>query len=106
MLAFQNRRLQIMSPTRETSVRAHAKINLGLRVLYRRPDNFHEIRTVFQTISLFDEIRIAYTPARRTSISIDDALHIPGNLIERAAQACLDEWRHTAGIEFHLTKKI
>ena len=47
-------------------VRALAKINLDLRVLGKRPDGFHELRTVFQTISLADTLEIAFTPARKT----------------------------------------
>jgi 4-diphosphocytidyl-2-C-methyl-D-erythritol kinase len=92
--------------TRETRVRAHAKINLGLRVLYRRPDGFHEIRTIFQTISLADDLRISYSRARSTSISIDGDLQIADNLVARAARACLDEMRLTGRLEFVLTKKI
>ena len=40
--------------TRQARVRALAKINLDLRVLGKRPDGFHELRTIFQTISLAD----------------------------------------------------
>jgi 4-diphosphocytidyl-2-C-methyl-D-erythritol kinase len=76
--------------TRQTSVRAYAKINLSLRVLCRRPDNFHELRTVFQTISLADDLQISFTPARATRISIANST-IPDNLIECAARRCLDE---------------
>ena len=39
------------------SIRAYAKINLDLRVLGMRPDGFHELRTVYQAISLYDTIR-------------------------------------------------
>ena len=39
-------------------VRSLAKINLDLRVLQKRPDGFHELRTIFQTISLADTIGI------------------------------------------------
>ena len=41
-----------------------AKLNLGLRVLYRRPDGYHELRTVFQTISLADRIDVTFELAR------------------------------------------
>ena len=38
-------------------VKAFAKINVGLKVLYQRSDQYHELRTIFQTISLADDIR-------------------------------------------------
>jgi 4-diphosphocytidyl-2-C-methyl-D-erythritol kinase len=91
--------------TRQTSVRAYAKINLSLRVLCRRPDNFHELRTVFQTISLADDLQISFTPARATRISIANST-IPDNLIECAAHRCLDEMGVTARVDFGLKKRI
>jgi 4-diphosphocytidyl-2-C-methyl-D-erythritol kinase len=91
--------------TRQTSVRAYAKINLSLRVLCRRPDNFHELRTVFQTISLADELQVSYVPARATRISIANSA-IPNNLIECAARRCLDEMGVMASVDFLLKKQI
>ena len=91
--------------TRHATVLAHAKLNLSLRVLSKRPDNFHELRTVFQTISLADELKISYTTATQTSIEIADNA-IPDNLIERAARRCLDEMRLTAKLHFTLKKRI
>ncbi len=41
-------------------LRSLAKINLDLRVLHKRPDGFHELRTIFQTISLADTIEVEY----------------------------------------------
>ena len=46
----------IATPARPVTVRAHAKINLDLRVLGTRPDGFHELRTVYQMLALHDTI--------------------------------------------------
>ena len=91
---------------RRATIKSLAKINLDLRVLHQRPDGFHELRTVFQTVSLADTIGIEYEPARRTSISIDDPLAIPGNLVVKAAQAVLDALKLHARVHFRLRKKI
>jgi 4-diphosphocytidyl-2-C-methyl-D-erythritol kinase len=89
---------------RRARVRALAKINLGLKVLYKRPDNFHELRTVFQTISLGDTLDIEFTPARRTLIEATP--EIPNNLIVRAACAVFDAARKTGCLGVRLNKKV
>src|SRR6478609_7665003 len=91
---------------RRATIKSLAKVNLDLRVLNRRADGFHELRTVFQTISLADTIDIEYEPARRTNISIEDPLAIPGNLVVKAAQAVLDALKIHARMHFRLRKKI
>ncbi len=91
---------------RRANLRSFSKINLDLRVLRKRADGFHELRTVFQTISLADGIAIEYEAARRTSLTIDDGLNIPNNLIVRAARAVLDATKTTARVHFTLVKKI
>jgi 4-diphosphocytidyl-2-C-methyl-D-erythritol kinase len=87
-------------------VPAYAKLNLGLRVLYRRPDGYHEIRTVFQTISLADRLAISFTPARITRIAIEGTPEIPDNLVERAANLVLEAMRIQGDVLFHLKKNI
>jgi 4-diphosphocytidyl-2-C-methyl-D-erythritol kinase len=87
-------------------VRALAKINLDLRVLARRPDGYHELRTVFQTVSLADTIEIAYSPARRTAIELDDPLGLPDNLVLRAAQAAMEATGATGRVRMKLDKRI
>ena len=91
---------------RAARVLAFAKINLDLRVLYRRADNYHELRTVFQTISLADRIRIAFTRSRKTSVVVHGNVDIADNLIARAANACLGAMRCTGRVEFDLDKRI
>jgi 4-diphosphocytidyl-2-C-methyl-D-erythritol kinase len=87
-------------------IRSLAKINLDLRILNKRPDNFHELRTVFQTISLADTLEIEYEPSRRTHVELDDPQSIPDNLVVRAAHATLDALKLHAKIRFRLQKKI
>ncbi len=50
-----------MIPTLKKSIRlrAFAKINLGLGILGKRPDGYHEIRTIYQTITLHDRLEIS-----------------------------------------------
>lgn len=91
---------------RRVRLRSLAKVNLDLRVLHKRPDGFHELRTVFQTISLADTLEIAYEPARRTILEIDDPLAIPDNLVLRAAHATLEAMKMHARVRFRLRKRI
>jgi len=92
--------------TRRVKLRSLAKINLDLRVLNRRADGFHELCTVFQTISLADTVEIEYEPARRTVLEIEDRLKIPDNLVLRAARAVMDAMKVRAHIRFRLKKVI
>ncbi len=91
---------------RSAKLRSLAKINLDLRILHRRADGFHELRTVFQTLSLADTIEVSFEPARKTTLSIDDSLNIPNNLILRAAQAALDTMKVSGRVTFKLRKRI
>jgi 4-diphosphocytidyl-2-C-methyl-D-erythritol kinase len=95
-----------MTRTRTARVRALAKLNLDLRVLARRPDGYHELRTIFQTISLADTLDLSYTPDRRTTIEIDDPLHLPDNLAVRAAEMVLRGMRLKGRVELRLRKQI
>jgi 4-diphosphocytidyl-2-C-methyl-D-erythritol kinase len=95
-----------MSLTRRARVRALAKINLELRVLAERSDGYHELRTIFHTISLADSIDIAFTPARRTIIELVDDLHLDDNLAARAARVAMDAMRLTGHVEMRLKKRI
>jgi 4-diphosphocytidyl-2-C-methyl-D-erythritol kinase len=93
--------------SRRARVRALAKVNLDLRVVGTRPDGYHELRTIFQTISLADAIEIEFTPARHTSVSVASNVEIPGgNIAERAARLALEAMRTTGRVEMRLQKRI
>ena len=91
---------------RHARVSALAKVNLGLKVLNKRPDGYHELRTVFQTVSLADSIDIEFTPAPRTAIEIHSSVDIPDNLVARAATLALEAMRTTGRAVFGLRKRI
>jgi len=95
-----------MSSTRHARLRALAKINLDLRVLGVRPDGYHELRTIFQTVSLADLLEISFTPGRRTAIELVDSAQIADNLVTRAARLALDAMRVTGAVSMRLMKRI
>lgn len=90
----------------KVTVPSFAKLNLDLRVLHRRSDGFHELRTIFQTISLADTISIEFDFAKRTQIDLASSVEIPQNLVLRAAEAALDCMKIKARVRFVLTKRI
>ncbi len=90
------------------NVPAFAKINLGLRVLGRRPDGYHEISTVFQTVTLHDTLTFETTPGGRLELFCSDP-EIPvdeTNLVLRAAAALRERYGVTSGARVGLEKLI
>ncbi|HLC30577.1 MAG TPA: 4-(cytidine 5'-diphospho)-2-C-methyl-D-erythritol kinase [Dehalococcoidia bacterium] len=86
-------------------VRAYAKLNLTLEVLGRRPDGYHEITSVLQTVSLADVL--SFTPAPTLSLRCSDpALASEDNLALRAAQLLRETAGCTEGAEITLEKHI
>jgi 4-diphosphocytidyl-2-C-methyl-D-erythritol kinase len=86
-------------------LRSLAKINLDLRVLHKRPDGFHELRTIFQTISLADTIEMEYQHGR-TKVELKSNIDIPANLIVKAADISMRAMRAKGQLRIRLTKRI
>ncbi len=93
--------------TRRAAVPSLAKVNLSLKVLGRRADGYHELRTVFQTIGLADRIWFEFTPARRgLEIALEDPLGIPENLVLRAARLFCETLGVRGRLRMRLEKRI
>ncbi|MBI1357819.1 MAG: 4-(cytidine 5'-diphospho)-2-C-methyl-D-erythritol kinase [Acidobacteria bacterium] len=91
------------------SGKAFAKVNLGLRILERRPDGFHELRTVFQTISLADRLRVSHEPGGEARVELrcsDPALESDDNLAARAARELLARTGCGGTVRIELEKRI
>ena len=96
---------------REVTVPAFAKVNLRLDVLGRRADGFHELRTIFQSISLYDEVRLRTSAKAGISLVVqgNQALaHEPvnKNLVYRAVEILRRELKIRFGVEIQLWKAI
>ena len=85
--------------------RAFAKVNLELRILGKRPDSYHEIRTVMQTIDLHDEIHVS--PADRFAFETGDGVPADeSNLVVRAVRAFEHETGVGVGLRLNLVKRV
>jgi 4-diphosphocytidyl-2-C-methyl-D-erythritol kinase len=96
---------------REVRIPAFAKINLRLDILGKRPDGYHELRTIFQTISLHDELQLRASKREGISLSIhgNESLSqepIEKNLVYRAVDALRREMKIRSGVEIELKKII
>jgi len=87
--------------------RARAKVNLGLAVLGRRPDGYHELHTVFATLDLADLVRLAPT-GKGIALKVTGAELPLGeeNLAHRAARAYIEATGLTAGVAIEIEKRI
>jgi len=87
-------------------LRAYAKINIGLHILRKRSDGFHDLETVFREINCFDEIELE----RHEKITMTaDSILVPvdsSNLCVRAATLLQKEKHVREGVQIHLKKNI
>lgn len=88
--------------------RAYAKINIGLDVLRRRPDGYHEVKMIMQTVGIYDDLLIEKCEKPGIFLQIDKE-ELPtdqNNLIYKAAQLLLTEKKIQEGVRISLTKRI
>ena len=90
------------------TVKSFAKINLGLEVVGERPDGYHDIRTLFQTVSLADELEIEPAPAGVIRVDGDDpsVAWDETNLVHRAARLLLEARGTAAGARITVRKSV
>ncbi len=92
----------------DISLKALAKINLGLDVVRRREDGYHEVRMIMQTIHLYDRLDIKKT--RDADIKIQTNLSFlpvnENNLVYKAGRLLMDEFGITDGVSVKLDKRI
>lgn len=89
-------------------LKAYGKINLGLDVLGRREDGYHEVRMIMQTVGIFDRIDLIWKP--EPGIQVETNLYyLPNNennLVYKAAKLLMDEFHITDGVTIRLKKFI
>lgn len=93
---------------KEISVKALAKINLGLDVVRKREDGYHEVRMVMQTIHLFDRLEMTRNQTGKITISTNLPF-LPtneNNLVYKAAKLLKDEFQIGDGMDVKLHKHI
>ena len=86
---------------------AYAKINLGLDVISRLPNGYHEVKMIMQSVGICDELTFEKQPAGITVTT--DSGELPtdeNNLIYKAAKLLLDTFDVKEGVRIHLTKRI
>lgn len=97
-----------MPMIRHLGLKAYGKINLGLDVLKKREDGYHEVRMIMQTVGLYDKIDLYLkeTPG----IAVETNLYyLPvneNNLVYKAAKLLMDEFGINHGVAIHLKKFI
>ena len=89
-------------------LRALAKINLGLDILRKREDGYHEVRMIMQTIQMYDVLEMKRVRKPGISLSVNYS-YIPNderNLVYKAAKLLMDEFQVKGGVTIRLEKFI
>ncbi len=89
-------------------IKAPAKINLTLSIVSKREDGYHNINSVMQTISLFDDVKIKKTvlPGVKLFTNLPYLPHDDKNLVYKMAKDLIEEYKIDYGVTINLYKRI
>lgn len=89
-------------------INAPAKINLGLDVLRRREDGYHEVKMIMQSVRLFDRLTLtkSSTPGIRLRTNLKFLPINEDNLVYKSAKLLMDEFEINDGLDIYLDKRI
>lgn len=91
----------------EYQLKAYAKINLGLDVVRRLPNGYHEVKMVMQNVGIYDELTFRKLPEGiRITTDTEELPTDENNLIYKAAKLMFTEYNIQEGIHIHLSKNI
>lgn len=93
---------------RSLTLRSPAKLNLYLKVIGKRPDGYHELKTIFERIDLCDDIRLSAEPSGRIRIVCDHPQVPKGskNLVYKIAAMLKKDFGIKQGVEIRIRKRI
>ncbi len=95
-------------PISHLKLKAYGKINLGLDVVRRREDGYHEVRMVMQTVGIYDTIDLVRIPQKTIKVETN-LYYLPNdsnNLVYKAAKLLMDEFGIQEGVSIKLQKFI
>lgn len=89
-------------------LKAYAKVNLGLDVIRKREDGYHELRMIMQTVDLYDTLTLEKTEAEGISMTcnVEGLPCDESNLVYKSAKLMFEEYKLPGGIRMHLEKRI
>jgi len=88
-------------------LKAYAKINLGLDVVRRLPNGYHEVKMVMQNVGIYDELTLTkQSEGIRVTTDTTELPTDENNLIYKAAKLMFTEYNIKEGVCIHLTKNI
>ncbi len=95
------------------TLKSPAKINIGLRILSKRKDGYHNIETIFYPVKIFDEIRISVSKLQVSTLQVENKINVKAgpdiddknNICYKAVKNFMDEFKIKDGYEINIRIK-